>query len=150
MNLTTKEQGLLADLKKQEQLCIDKYTKYANEACDPNLKNLFTSIKTTEEHHLNTINDILAGKTPNVNNGGSSPVDSVCTNAPTPAGCNTQNDAYLCQDALSMEKAVSSLYDISIFEFSNDELRNVLNGIQKQEQEHGKKIYDYMSNHQMY
>ena len=40
MTLTQKETGLLADLKTQEQLCIEKYTKYESEACDPQLKTL--------------------------------------------------------------------------------------------------------------
>jgi len=34
MTLTQKESSLIKDLKSQEKLCIDKYTKGANEACD--------------------------------------------------------------------------------------------------------------------
>lgn len=147
MNLTTKEQGLLADIKKQEQLCIDKYGKYAQEACDVQLKNLFTNIQKTEQAHYNIINDILSGKTPNCNFSQSGQGNG--QQGFTAGPCNP-NDSYLCQDALSMEKQVSSLYDISIFEFNDENLRNILNQIQKQEQEHGKKIYDYMSSHGMY
>ena len=44
MNLTQKETGLLKDLKDQEQLCVDKYTKYSNDACSQELKDLFCSI----------------------------------------------------------------------------------------------------------
>ena len=62
MTLTPKENSLLSDLKSQEKLCIEKYGKYVNEACDPALKNLFSSIKTTEENHLTTINRILNGE----------------------------------------------------------------------------------------
>ena len=32
MQLTQKESALIKDLKGQEQLCIDKYNKYSNEA----------------------------------------------------------------------------------------------------------------------
>ena len=63
---------------------------------------------------------------------------------------NKQNDAYLCSDALTTEKYVSSDYNISIFEFTENNIRDVLNHIQKEEQEHGKAIYDYMAQNGMY
>ncbi|MDE7300442.1 MAG: spore coat protein, partial [Lachnospiraceae bacterium] len=44
----------------------------------------------------------------------------------------------------------SHLYDTCIFEFKDEGARNVLNHIQKEEQEHGKMIYDYMSTNSMY
>ena len=37
-----------------------------------------------------------------------------------------------------------------VFEFTDENARNLLNGIQKQEQGHGKAIYDYMSANGMY
>ena len=61
MTLTQKESSLLSDLKSQEQLCIEKYGKYSNEARDPALKNLFSEILTNEQKHLDTVNSILAG-----------------------------------------------------------------------------------------
>ncbi|MBQ8758725.1 MAG: spore coat protein, partial [Clostridia bacterium] len=48
------------------------------------------------------------------------------------------------------EKEVSKLYDTCIFEFNDDNARNYLNSIQKQEQNHGKMIYDYMAANNMY
>ena len=60
------------------------------------------------------------------------------------------NDAFLCADALAMEKHVSSVYDTSIFEFSSPILRDTLNHIQKEEQNHGEEIYCYMSKNGMY
>ena len=48
MMWTQKEASLLEDLKKQEQLCVDKYTEYMNRANAPELKNLFQSIRDTE------------------------------------------------------------------------------------------------------
>ena len=59
-------------------------------------------------------------------------------------------DMFLCSDALSGEKHVSHLYDTGIFEFRDENVRNVLNHIQKEEQQHGKMIYDYMSANNMY
>ena len=52
--------------------------------------------------------------------------------------------------ALAGEKHVSGLYDTSVFEFRDGQARNVLNHIQKEEQEHGKQLYDYMTVNGMY
>ena len=41
MILTEKETNAIEDLKTQEQACIEKYTKYSNQAKDPVLKELF-------------------------------------------------------------------------------------------------------------
>lgn len=61
-----------------------------------------------------------------------------------------KNDCYICSDLLATEKHASALYDTCIFEFKNEQLRTVLNSIQREEQEHGKKIYDYMAANNMY
>lgn len=44
MILTEKETNAIEDLKTQEQACIEKYTKYSNQAKDPVLKELFEEI----------------------------------------------------------------------------------------------------------
>ena len=59
-------------------------------------------------------------------------------------------DCYLCSDLLADEKHVSSLYNTCVFEFKDTSIRDTLNHIQKEEQEHGKLIYDYMSKNNMY
>ena len=61
MTLTQKETTLLSDLKSQEQLCIEKYSKYSQMAHDPELKNLFSTLMQNEQKHLDTINQILNG-----------------------------------------------------------------------------------------
>ncbi len=150
MVLSQKERSLLEDLKGAEQLCIIKYTKYAEEACDPCLAELFNSIKAVEAGHLATVTRILAG-------------DSVTAETPksateekftcTPSVCSAEakkNDAYLCRDALSMEKHVSSVYNTAVFEFTQPLLRDVLASIQKEEQNHGEKLYNYMAENGMY
>ena len=50
--LTTKETDLLKDMKGQEQLCIDKYDKYAQDAVAPELKQLFTQLADVERTHI--------------------------------------------------------------------------------------------------
>ena len=89
-------------------------------------------------------------------------IDGSSPSAPPPAsrpagcecaapGCDARaNDKYLCTDALAAEKHASSLYDTCIFEFRDDNVRDQLNHIQKEEQQHGKRIYDYMSANMMY
>ncbi len=149
MTLTQKETSLLNDLKSQEQLCIDKYTYYESEACDPELKNIFGTIKKTEESHMATVTRILGGE--EVKMPGESPAaqKTQCQ----PSSCSMENkkhDEYLCKDALATEKHVSSLYNVSIFEFSSPTLRDTLAHIQKEEQNHGETLYSYMSVNNMY
>ena len=70
INLNTKERMLLQDEKSHEELCIQKYQDYANKACDPELSSLFTQLSQKEQQHLNTINQILSGTVPNVQQSG--------------------------------------------------------------------------------
>ena len=150
MTLTPKENSLLTDLKSQEELCIEKYGKYSSEACDPALKNLFSQIKTTEESHLSTINRIMGGEEVSMGSTPSSVSQKLeCTESNCSADSKAK-DAFLCKDALSMEKHVSSLYDTSIFEFTSPTLRDTLNHIQKEEQIHGEQLYEYMKTNNMY
>ncbi len=149
MTLTQKETSLLNDLKSQEQLCIDKYTYYENEACDPALKSIFGSIKTTEQNHLGTVNRILGGEEVKMSSEAPKAQKTQCQ----PSSCSMENkkrDEYLCKDALATEKHVSSLYNVSIFEFSSPTLRDTLAHIQKEEQNHGETLYSYMSANNMY
>ena len=147
MQLTQKETDLLKDLKSQEKLCVEKYTKYSSQALDPQLKELFTSIANTEQQHLNTLTQIENGTMPNTNQG--SPQQSIKTDFAECYGLgdtpDKKSDCYLCADLLADEKHVSGVYNTSVFEFRDTVLRDTLNHIQKEEQQHGKAIYDYMS-----
>ena len=151
MQLTQKETTLLADLKSQEKICVEKYTKYASTALDPQLKELFTSIANVEQQHLNTITIIEQGTLPSSNSGtGQSVKNSFTSNYGMGDTPDKQADAYLCSDLLADEKHVSGLYNTCIFEFKDTTIRDTLNHIQKEEQQHGKAIYDYMSVNNMY
>lgn len=148
MKWTQKESDLLKDLKGQEQLCADKYTRYAESARDPQLKNLFSDIARVEQGHLSTLREMEGGTIPQPSGGGKSQPSFTATYSGSSA--DQREDCYLCSDALSMEKHASHLYDTCVFEFGSEPVRNVLNHIQKEEQEHGKMIYDYMSVNSMY
>ncbi len=212
--LTQKEKLLLQDLKSQEELCIKKYSKFANEVGDNVLKQLFQQLKQHEEQHLNTINQIMAGQTPVQSSGsqqnmqaqsqqggqqqswqgqsqgmqaGGQQQGSQGQSQGMQAGGQQQNwqaqqqgmqagsqsqsgqshqnftpnsnfkspnanqkDFDLVQDLLSTEKYVSGTYNTAIFEFNNTQIRQVLNHIQKEEQEHGELLYNYLKQNNAY
>ena len=160
VNLTTKERLLLEDEKSHETLCISKYNNYANKANCQELKDLFSSLAQKEQQHLDSINQILNGVVPNVNSGSQNSQNQQMSQNNTQSIPNIgktissvtydKSDKYLCQDALSTEKYVSATYNTAIFEFKDKNIRQVLNHIQKEEQEHGEQIYNYMNQHNMY
>ena len=151
MTLTQKETTLLSDLKSQEQICIEKYGKYSEAAHDPELKTLFTSLKSNEQKHLDTITRIMSGEEVTMPKDFPSAKDSkMQCKMSSVTESEKQNDAYLCRDALSMEKHVSGVYNTSVFEFSSPTLRDTLAHIQKEEQNHGEQLYSYMSCNNMY
>ena len=156
LNLTAKEKMLLEDEKSHEQLCVQKYQEYAQKASDPQLKSLFTELSQHEQQHLNSINQILSGTVPSINQGNQNSNMQDSNTIPninlqsSPMSTYNEQDKMLCQDSLSTEKYVSSTYNTAIFEFADKNIRQVLNHIQKEEQEHGEKIYNYMSQHNMY
>ena len=150
MTLTPKETSLLNDLKSSEQLCIEKYSKGMQEACDPALRDLFSSLNSTEQSHLQTINRILGGEEVEMMAAPTAKSQIFTAPASTCAQDSKDKDAFLCKDALAMEKHVSSVYNVSIFEFTCPTLRETLSHIQKEEQNHGKELYDYMSKNNMY
>ncbi len=151
MNLTQKETDLLNDLKSQEKICIEKYGKYAETAHDPELRQLFTNLKTNEEKHYETVTKILGGT--EVQMPAASPSAASAKLQCKMSTCSEpekKNDAYLCSDALAMEKHVSSVYNTATFEFSSPVLRDTLAHIQKEEQNHGEMLYNYLSCNNMY
>lgn len=161
LQLTQKERMLLQDQQKHEQICIEKYTNYANQAQDPQLKQLFQSYAQQEQSHLDTINQLLNGQVPNLNQqnqgqsqgqAGQNNQASMSTNSSSvmQGAMGSGADAALCNDMLMTEKYVSNAYDTAIFEFTDANVRQVLNHIQKEEQQHGEGIFNYMNQNGMY
>ncbi len=151
--LTQKERLLLQDQKKHEQLCVKKYTDYTNQASDPQLKQVFSTIAQQEKQHLDTVNQILEGQMPSTSgqqNNQSNQSGKQQNQFNVASGSYNKNDADLCSDLLMTEKFVSGSYDTAIFEFKNSNIRQTLNHIQKEEQQHGEDIYNYMASHDMY
>ncbi|MDI9568708.1 MAG: spore coat protein [bacterium] len=181
INLTQKERMLLQDQISHEKICIEKYNNYANQTQDPQLKQLLQTYARQEEQHLNTLNQILSGKMPNVQQQQQGQqqqlqgqqqqgqqqqgqqqqqqmqqqqyagVQGMTQAAGTQAGMTGgQRDHSLCNDLLMTEKYVSNTYDTAIFEFTNSNIRQILNHIQKEEQQHGEGIFNYMQSRGMY
>jgi spore coat protein CotF len=118
--------------------CAFKSIKRMQQATDPRLKQRFQSYAQQEQQHLNTINSILSGQVP------SQPQSS------TASSTANQANAMLCNDMLMTEKYVSGAYNTAIFEFTDSGVRQTLNHIQKEEQQHGEGISNYMNSQGMY
>lgn len=150
ITLSQKERLLLEDLKSHEEICILKYSNYANQAQDTELKQLCKNNEQIERTHLDTINQILNGTVPQMNqqqNQNSGSNSSITSNQ---QGSGNISDKDICSDLLMAEKYVSGTYDTAIFEFKDTEVRDVLNHIQKEEQKHGESIFKYMESKGMY
>lgn len=159
MTFTQKEASLLKDQRKDEELCVKKYTEYATKANDPNLQQLFTYLASKEQEHYDTLTQLMNGIIPPLPKAGQpltpeqeqmKQKDQQITDMTKQQGQFNQEDSDLCSDRLNVEKYVSSFYNSSIFEFTDEQVRNVLNHLQKEEQEHGEKLYNYMHAHNMY
>lgn len=54
------------------------------------------------------------------------------------------SEEQICNDLLTTEKAVSDLYDSAVFESSNEEIRQTLNHIQREGQDHAFTVFQFM------
>ena len=150
MTLTPKETSLLKDMIGEEQLCVTKYQKYANEAKAPELKSLLSGIASTEQEHLRTLNQMQSGTVGATPAQIPAPDKSNCRAAQYASPADKDADAFLCKDLLATEKHASALYNTCVFEFTNPDARKALNHIQAEEQQHGDMLYCYMNANNMY
>jgi spore coat protein CotF len=149
IQLSQKERMLLEDEKSQEEICIIKYQNYAGQAQDPQLKQLFSTLATEEQHHFDMLNQMLQGQQPNMSHPQQNQQQGVQTQQPAGVMSNT-GDKILCSDLLSTEKYVSGTYDVGVFEAVNPTVRQALQHIQQDEQRHGEQLFNYMNSHGMY
>lgn len=61
MVLKEKERMVIEDLQTQEKCCVEKYTMYAAQAKDPELKKLFETLKDKEQEHYDSLTQVLSG-----------------------------------------------------------------------------------------
>ena len=159
--LTQKEKLLLEDLKGHEQICIQKYSDYANQVSDQQLKTLFGNHALIEQQHLNSINQLLNGLVPSMTQQGQGQnqqqpqpqqqAQQMLNSTMQQSNANAQmSDKDICSDLLITEKYVSGAYNTAIFECKDTQVRDVLNHIQKEEQKHGEAIFKYMESKGLY
>lgn len=151
VQISEKERFLLKDLQDQEKLCIEKYEKSANDAKDTVLKELFMSIKADEQKHYDSLEQVMGGSVPAVdtNDYSGKNYSPAATYTGTYNQADKDNDKFLCTDAISTEKYVSSAYGFDLFQFGNSDVRRLLNDIETEEQNHAEKIYKYKTANMM-
>lgn len=151
MVLTQKETAALKDLQTQEQSCIEKYTRYSQEAKDPQLKALFKEISTDEQKHYQSLGQALNGTVPNADCNDTKGRDY------QPKACYTsndnspekKNDEFLVTDCIGTEKLVSGEYNNDVFIFGNSDIRRLLADIQIEEQNHAEMLWKYKTTNSM-
>lgn len=168
LRLSQKERTLIEDQKSFEDICVKKYGSYAQQAKDENLKNMFSNIAAQEQTHYNTLDQMLQGKVPEVakkmqqqqqeqqgmqnqqqNQQMAQQQSAQQQNADFVLQGNDE-DKDLLSDLLATEKHISNTYDTAVFESASPVVRQTLQHIQKEEQQHGEQIFNYMHSHGMY
>lgn len=146
----TERKGIAKGSQRTGEARVEKYLQHAAAAKDEQLSQLLTYLGGIEQGHLDTVTKIDNGEIPKPAAGETAPKNDFKQTYSVSETPEKKNDCYICSDLLATEKHASALYDTCIFEFKNEQLRTVLNSIQREEQEHGKKIYDYMAANNMY
>ena len=101
-----------------------------------------------EQHHHDMINQLLQGMEPNMAHSGGT--TNPQGNSTFEGSSGNSNDQILLEDLLSTEKYVSGFYDTVVFESADPKVRQAVQHIQKDEQNHGEKLFNYMNSHGMY
>lgn len=145
MVLKEKEKAAIMDLQSQEKTCIEKYAKYAEQAKDPELKNLFTRLSSEEKKHFESLQQVLDGTVPNcdVNDNEGAGHSPKATYDALINSEDKKSDCFLATDCIATEKLVSSEYNTDVFVFSDSKLRKLLADIQVEEQNHAEMLYKY-------
>ncbi len=145
MVLTQKETAALKDLQTQEQSCIEKYTRYSQEAKDPQLKDLFKHISTDEQKHYQSLTQALNGSVPKSDCNDTQGRDYAPTAyyAPNDNSPEKKADTFLVTDCIGTEKLVSGEYNSDVFIFGDSDIRRLLADIQIEEQNHAEMLWKY-------
>lgn len=145
MILKEKEKAAITDLQTQEETCIEKYGKYAQQAKDPVLKKLFQKLQQDERKHYDSLGEVLNGTVPdsNCNDSDGANYNPKATYDTMTNSEDKQADCFLATDCIGTEKLVSSEYNTDVFVFSNSKLRKLLADIQIEEQNHADMLWKY-------
>ncbi len=149
MKLNQKEVQLITELKNQEQLCVQKYDFYAKQAKDPELKKLFKKLLKTEQYHYDMLESLSTGTVPTIKSRTASAVKYEPQATHTGDPTSKEFDKFLCTDIIATEKYVATTYNNDLFYFASPEVRNVLNAIMTDEQNHAEMIWKYKTANKM-
>ena len=116
MVLKETERTAIENLRTQEKSCIEKYQKYAQQAIDPELKNLFEQLHKKEQTHYDSLTQVLDGTVPSSDCNDSDGRDYEPRAIYTAASQSEDkmHDAFLATDAIGTEKLVSGEYNLSL------------------------------------
>ena len=145
MVLKEKERMVIEDLQTQEKCCVEKYTMYAEQAKDPELKKLFETLKDKEQEHYDSLTQVLSGTVPecNCNDSDGREYEPKAAYTSMSESEDKKNDAFLETDCIGTEKLVSGTYNNEVFAFGDSSLRKLLADIQIEEQNHAEMLYKY-------
>ncbi|MDD6339438.1 MAG: ferritin-like domain-containing protein [Butyrivibrio sp.] len=146
MELKEKERTVLQDLQTQEKSCVEKYKRYAAEACDKELRDLFTKIQEAEQKHYDSITGVLNGdEVPscNCNDCEGKNYNPSATYDKNEESEDKKMDCFLATDCIGSEKLVSSEYNSDVFVFGSSAIRKLLADIMIEEQNHAEMLWKY-------
>lgn len=146
MVLKENEKTVLKDLQTQEKSCVEKYERYATQAKDPVLKDLFLKLKQEEQKHYDSITSVLNGEavpSSDCNDSGGANYNPEATYNKGEDTPEKTSDCFLATDCIGTEKLVSSTYNTDVFNFENSALRKLLADILVEEQNHGEMLWKY-------
>lgn len=145
MILNEKETAAIKDLQSQEQTCIEKYGKYASQAQDTVLKDLFETLQKSEQKHFDSLGQVLSGTVPscNCNDSAGKTYAPAATYGMSGESEAKKSDCFLATDCIGTEKMVSSEYNSDVFVFGDSDVRKLLADIQIEEQNHAEMLYKY-------
>lgn len=151
MILTEKETEEIKSLKKQEESCVEKYTRHACQAKDPVLQALFKNIQKEEQKHCDSLTQVLGGTVPNCNCNDSAGKNYApqATYSQAENSEDKKNDCYLATDCIGTEKLVSGEYNSGVFVFGDSNVRKLLADIQIEEQNHADMLWKYKTTNGM-
>ena len=145
MILKEKEKTVIQDLQTQEKSCVEKYGRYAEQAKDPELKNLFQTIQKEEQKHYDTLGEVLSGTVPSCDCNCKAGADyqPKATYTGMTDTEDKKNDCFLATDCIGAEKLASGEYNTNVFNFSEPAVRKLLADIQIEEQNYAEMLYKY-------
>lgn len=145
MVLKETERTAIENLRTQEKSCVEKYQKYAQQAIDPELKNLFEELHKKEQTHYDSLTQVLDGTVPqsDCNDTAGRDYEPRAIYTAASQSEDKMHDAFLATDAIGTEKLVSGEYNMNVFMFGDSDLRKLMADIQVEEQNHAEMLYKY-------